>query len=139
MALFSPGTDFEKTLQSIKYLLKCDRNRKLTEQFVTFHIFFPNSHIPDYIPQSFEEFWLNTGVSCDEDPPFSHVEDSDVYKRQKGLLYPINLARNIARSAALTHLVFANDIELFSSLNFVDEFLKMIIRNSSLLQGEDPR
>ncbi|RXG55109.1 Beta-1,4-glucuronyltransferase 1 [Armadillidium vulgare] len=44
----------------------------------------------------------------------------------KGLLYPVNVGRNIARTNAATYFVFASDIELYPSINVIPEFLKMI-------------
>ena len=37
------------------------------------------------------------------------------YKERKGILYPVNVARNIARESAATHFVFPSDIELYPS------------------------
>ena len=35
------------------------------------------------------------------------------YKELKSILYPVNVARNIARESAATHFVFPSDIELY--------------------------
>ncbi len=48
------------------------------------------------------------------------------YKQTKNLLYPINVARNIARESANTYFVFASDIELYPSPNTIPSFLEMI-------------
>ena len=37
------------------------------------------------------------------------------YKERKAILYPVNVARNIARQSAATHFVFPSDIELYPS------------------------
>ena len=49
-------------------------------------------------------------------------------KRNK-LKYPINVARNVARTAAATHFVFPADIELYPNPGLIDDFLAMIRRN----------
>lgn len=49
-------------------------------------------------------------------------------------MYPINVGRNIARDAALTHFILASDIELYPSPNFVSKFLEMIARNEEAMQ-----
>lgn len=139
MAIFAPGTDFEKTLQSIKYLLKCEPFSSLIKEYVTFHMFFPLTHIPEYVPFTFEEFWVLTEVDCNQAAPYEEVDPSSMYRNQNSLLYPINFARNLARSSSQTHFVFANDVELFPSRNLVEEFFKMVVRNSSVLVGNDPR
>lgn len=139
MAIFAPGTDFERTLKSLKYLLKCEPSNSVIREFVTFHIFFPFSHLPQDIPLTYEEFWISTEVNCNEPPPYEDQDSSTTYKRQHSLLYPINLARNLARHHSQTHFVFANDVELFPSLNLVEEFFKMVVRNASVLTGKDPR
>lgn len=140
MAIFAPGTDFEKTLQSIKFLLKCDPLNGLVREYVTFHIFFPISHLPkEEVPFTFEEFWVLTEIDCNEAPPFEETLLNTTYKSQHSLLYPINFARNLARKQSQTHFVFANDVELFPSPNLVEEFFKMIVRNPSVLTGKDPR
>lgn len=41
----------------------------------------------------------------------------------------MNVARNVARDAALTHFILPSDIELYPSPNLVPRFLNMIARN----------
>lgn len=45
------------------------------------------------------------------------------------LTYPVNVGRNLARDAALTHFVLASDIELYPSSGLVDGFFDMIEEN----------
>lgn len=44
IAMHAPGTDFQPTLDSIKYLRSC--GSPLVSQFVTFHIYFSTKHVP---------------------------------------------------------------------------------------------
>lgn len=78
------------------------------------------------------EVFLNTPYNCSEKPPYI-VNSSTTYMKQKSLLYPVNVARNIARDAALTHYILPSDIELYPSPNLVPRFLNMIARNAKPL------
>jgi hypothetical protein len=55
---------------------------------------------------------------------FRKDEDEDVttYRKLKGLDYPINVARNIAREAANTYFIFSCDIELYPSTGITKKF-----------------
>lgn len=48
------------------------------------------------------------------------------FKAQHKLVYPVNVGRNIARDAAISHFIFASDIELYPSPGIVPKFLQMI-------------
>lgn len=75
---------------------------------------------------------MTSPFNCTITPPFN-VNASTTYKKQKSLLYPVNVARNIARAAALTHFVLPSDIELYPSPDLVPKFLNMIARNEKPL------
>ena len=45
------------------------------------------------------------------------------YKMRHGLLYPVNVARNIAWRNAQTYFVFPADIEMIPSRGLVEQFL----------------
>lgn len=51
------------------------------------------------------------------------------------LEYPVNVGRNIARNAALTHFVLASDIELYPSPGLSNGFLQMLSRYPELLRS----
>ncbi|KAK6619735.1 hypothetical protein RUM43_012495 [Polyplax serrata] len=53
---------------------------------------------------------------------------NDSYRKRNNLVYPINVARNVARYGARSKFLLVSDIELFPSDNLVEEFLKMIQR-----------
>lgn len=63
---------------------------------------------------------------CSQIPTFS--KGNTTFRIQTGLLYPINIARNIARAAAQTYFVLASDIELYPSINLIPSFMEMIGR-----------
>lgn len=71
---------------------------------------------------------------CSLPPPWQDVNDEDMYKTQKGLLYPINVVRNVAKLAAQTYFVFPSDIELYPTKNFVQLFLQFIKNNFDLVK-----
>lgn len=67
--------------------------------------------------------------------PFANITSDQMYTTQKEILYPINVGRNIAREAAMTHFVLACDIELYPSDGLATQFLEMIARNDGPLQS----
>ncbi|CAB3238670.1 unnamed protein product [Arctia plantaginis] len=131
LAIHAPGADMAPTINSIRYLRDCLGN-DLVRQYVTFHVFFGNKHIPTNIP--IPDTFLATPYNCTENPPFV-VNASTTYMKQKDLLYPVNVARNIARDAALTHFILPSDIELYPSPNLIPRFLNMIARNAPPLNN----
>ncbi|KAL7642852.1 UNVERIFIED_CONTAM: hypothetical protein RMT77_006140 [Armadillidium vulgare] len=121
-AVLAPGEAFEKTLDVIFHLREC--GPKDVKKFVTFHIFFNFGHFPQTILNS--EELLKYKVNCSR-----NLKDLDViygYRWIKGLLFPINIARNIAWQNAGTYFVFPSDIELYPSVNIIPEFLKLLER-----------
>ena len=51
----------------------------------------------------------------------------------------MNVGRNIARDAAMTHFILASDIELYPNPGLVHKFLEMIARNEPNMQRKNPR
>lgn len=138
MSLFAPGTDFKPTIDSIRYLRDCTgEDGELLKKFMTFHIFFHADHIPLTVPSA--ESLLQKAFECPESPPYKSFEHEKMFKTLKHLTYPINVGRNVARDAAITHFVFPSDIELYPSLNVVPKFLEMIARNEAPLLNKKPR
>lgn len=66
-------------------------------------------------------------------PPYIENHPKMSYRTKNKLLYPINVARNLARNASQTHFVLASDVELYPSLNLANDFIKMISEDLSLL------
>lgn len=54
-------------------------------------------------------------------------------------MYPVNVGRNIARDAAMTHFILASDIELYPNPGLVRKFLEMIARKGDSWERENPR
>lgn len=135
IAMYAPGDDFNTTLQSIHVLRDCLPDSYLVRQYVTFHIYFNIQHMPEVIPRA-EEF-LQTNYNCSMmfllQKTIADGTQNPKYQKQHRLTYPINVGRNIAREAAITHFVLASDIELYPSPGLVDAFLEMIERNEPYL------
>ncbi|RXG67652.1 Beta-1,4-glucuronyltransferase 1, partial [Armadillidium vulgare] len=112
VAVYAPGTDFDEAVKTIIHLRNCVSQN--VKDFVTFHLYFESQHFPTNFAK----------INCNERNSFHEPETS--YRKTKGLLYPVNVGRNIARTNAATYFVFASDIELYPSINVIPEFLKMI-------------
>ena len=125
VALYAPGDDFQSTVQRILHLRNCDTEKHLVRRFVSFHIYFESNFSPVNFEQDFDE--LEKSFLCDNTTQLIGFARNQTFKARNDLLYPVNVGRNLAREAALTHFVFVNDIELYPSLGFVDSFFKMLI------------
>lgn len=82
---------------------------------------------------------FETPCNCSATPPFVNATDGQLYKTQKKMLYPVNVGRNVARDAALTHFILASDIELYPNPGLVNKFLRMVARNEGPLKNSKPR
>lgn len=134
-ALYAPGYDFNATMDAIQYARNCLPESQLIRDYVTFHIYFPNDHMPAQRVPLNEEEALEWFFDCQLlETPYENVDRSAMYKTKKNLTYPINVGRNIARTSANTYFIFACDIELYPSFGFIDQFLDMAIRNVSLVR-----
>lgn len=136
LALYSPGADFNDALKRIQYLRECEGS-SLVKDFVTFHLFFRQGQVPPVnIPHNPELLPVNC-TSLDESVKFG--ENLRTYRKEQGIPYPVNVARNIAREMATTHYVFPSDIELYPNPNLIPDFLDMIRLNDSMLQRPAPK
>ncbi|CAD7086186.1 unnamed protein product [Hermetia illucens] len=136
IAVYAPGRDFTASIGCIRYLRDCHPESHFIRYFVTFHLYFPSQHIPSSIPENIDQVIENPiecgdYILCDDSPP--EVE----YKLKKNLLYPVNVGRNIARDAALTHFILASDVELFPNPGLVNQFLEMIVAQGITAQKEN--
>lgn len=82
---------------------------------------------------------LDQPYKCSLPSPFVNITWKNSYRTQNNLLYPVNVGRNIARDAAMTHFILASDIELYPNPGITQRFLEMIARNGPPLQRENPR
>lgn len=121
VALYAPGYDFFSTLQSIAYLRHCSVFSSLVKDYVTFHIFFDEDHMPQVHDEPLINIYQDE-FNCEQKPPFQTIKDEEMYKQRTGLFYPINVARNVAKLNAQTHFVFPSDIELYPTRHFISKF-----------------
>ena len=121
-AVFAPGQDFNVAVEMIRRMRKCSR---LIENFVSFHLFYPANIRPKKIAAT-NYSWLEH-----DDCANLKFKRLTSMRSKLGLLYPINVARNVAREASNTHFVFPCDVELYPSPDFIPRFLAMIRRESS--------
>ncbi|XP_052123312.1 beta-1,4-glucuronyltransferase 1 [Frankliniella occidentalis] len=135
LAMYAPGTDFAPTLEAIRYARDC--GSPLVAKLVTFHVFFGARHVPRVVPRP-DKATL-PAANCSRPAPWTNVTASALYKAQKGLLYPVNVGRNIAREAAATHYLLASDIELYPSPGVIPDFLEMIRRQDKPLARPNPK
>ena len=114
-----------------------DTKSDLVRRLATFHIFFPDSHTPPEGTEILSQKELAGYV------PNCAREDGPIYKPSykvlKEILYPVNVARNIACECASTHFIFPSDIELYPSPGLISHFLKMIRRNEPVLRSPNPK
>lgn len=82
---------------------------------------------------------MTSSYNCSRGAPYSNITEP-TYMKEKSILYPVNVARNIAREAALTHFILPSDIELYPSPYLTPRFLNMIARNGKPLNvSTNPR
>lgn len=123
VAVYAPGSDLEDSIDAILYFRDCT-NSSLVRDLASFHIYFDLSHIPAQVPR--QDSLLHKRPNCLLP---EGLTNTITYKKKLGLVYPVNVARNVARVTAATHFVFPSDIELYPSPNLIPEFLAMIRRN----------
>ncbi|EDW54402.1 GM18003 [Drosophila sechellia] len=120
-AIHTPGYDLNTTLDAIRYVRNCLPESDSIKDWVSFHVYFPNQHMPDYVPYDEAEVLLYPHMCTLANgslvsPPYTRIPTTESYKSRANLTYPINVGRNIARLAANTHFIFACDIELYPSV-----------------------
>lgn len=124
VALYAPGNDFDATVRSILFLRNCHPQSALVQRFATFHVYFDAQFLPKKIQRSFDD--VEKDFLCAELAKFPHEK---TFKATNNLTYPVNVGRNLARTAALTHFVLASDIELYPNPGLVDDFFDMLQRD----------
>lgn len=128
IALYAPGTDLNRTLDSIRHARDCGPSSQLVRQYATFHLYFPQAHMPSVVPNASEV--ARTLFDCRQPAPYARRPDgsepTSEYRGAHKLLYPVNVGRNVARDAAMTHFVLPSDIELYPNPGLARQFLEMV-------------
>ncbi|XP_012261566.2 beta-1,4-glucuronyltransferase 1-like [Athalia rosae] len=91
---------------------------------VTVHLVFPAGRPPSLRPRN--------SFSGDCAASDLQLKDSETERKSRSLMYPINVARNVARTHARTSRVLVSDIELLPSENLASGFIEMV-------RGRPPR
>uniref|UniRef100_A0A182TXC7 N-acetyllactosaminide beta-1,3-N-acetylglucosaminyltransferase n=1 Tax=Anopheles melas TaxID=34690 RepID=A0A182TXC7_9DIPT len=132
IALYAPAVDLDRSVALIQYLLECHEQRALVRDFVSFHLYFEFEHLPTRPVSYYRELLSVPLVDCTNATNAWNLllrnDNSSIptFRAANNLTYPVNVGRNIARSAAGTHFVLASDIELYPNPNFIPMFLRMI-------------
>lgn len=95
-------------------------------------------HIPGFVRYNTRYVSPGPGyINCASRPPYK--TNSEQYRVQKKILYPINVGRNIARDGALTHFILDADIDMYPSAGLNRKFLEMVAADKSILQMKLPK
>lgn len=145
VAIYSPGRDYFTTMETIAYFRECLKGKEdmsLIKEFVSFHPFFESRFTPKMVSMNVLETRIRSSILNKATQIYSSIDDVSTdctnaitrtsFRAEQNLTYPINVARNIARDAALTHFIFPSDIELYPSDNLVDDFLALISKEEDI-------
>lgn len=133
LAIYAPGPQFEETLTRIGTYYECSPESiaKRVRERVTFHIFFETKSLDEM-----KDFRSTGGLygkmlpkihNCAQ-PEFPMKKKSSFLKKHK-IMFPINVARNIAKESAETYFVLVSDIELYPNPpDLISQFLSLIKR-----------
>ncbi|XP_063988034.1 beta-1,4-glucuronyltransferase 1-like [Diachasmimorpha longicaudata] len=114
LAIFAPGLDAGLAVDLIERACLCE-----PAMFkVSVHLIFPAGR-----PPALSHIYHPEGDCAASDLQW---RASDTERKQRGMIYPINVARNVARSLAPTSRVLVSDIELLPSDKLASGFLHMI-------------
>ncbi|GLV35359.1 uncharacterized protein CBL_01491 [Carabus blaptoides fortunei] len=112
VAAFVPDVDADVTVQLLKHLCHClPGMRRLSVHFV-----FPDNRPPYVVQRS------NSKSKC----LVPDVTDLETYRNRENLPYPVNVCRNVARTAARTSHVLVSDVELIPSDRLATKFIDML-------------
>ncbi|XP_054269524.1 beta-1,4-glucuronyltransferase 1-like isoform X2 [Macrosteles quadrilineatus] len=101
---------------------------------VSLHFVFPIEHPPDHL-SCHPTLFVPEGCSV---PSIVASRSLNTFRNQEELIYPVNVARNVARTRALTKFVIVSDIELIPSRHLVSHFVKMLSRFHLKSDGKVP-
>ncbi|XP_008556765.1 beta-1,4-glucuronyltransferase 1 [Microplitis demolitor] len=123
LAVFTPGRDAELAVRLLDRACRCEpQMHKLSV-----HLIFPANLQP-----IIKNNYLAEDGDCSALDLHWQLQESLTDRKDRGLTYPINVARNVAKSLAMTSRVLVSDIELLPSDKLASGFLKMI-------DGQPPR
>ncbi|XP_059086555.1 beta-1,4-glucuronyltransferase 1-like [Tigriopus californicus] len=119
VSVFAPGQDFCAATALISWLWTCEPR---VRRQVSFHIIFPSDLANDIAVKTATEGIRILDANCDQAPVLSE----ETFRSRKLIPYPVNTARNVARSVVRTKYFVTSDIELFPSPNLSANFVKFL-------------
>ncbi|KXJ83970.1 hypothetical protein RP20_CCG025124 [Aedes albopictus] len=122
LAVYAPGEEFGIAVESLRYLIYCDRQSYLMDEHASVHLYFDFERMPPK-PIDFYKDLLRTPLDCPSENASTYLPSLE---NPSNHTYPVNVGRNIARDAARTHFVLPSDIELYPNPGFIEMFLKMM-------------
>ncbi|XP_065094157.1 beta-1,4-glucuronyltransferase 1-like [Ochlerotatus camptorhynchus] len=122
VAVYAPGEELDVAVEALRYLMYCERQSYLVEEYASVHLYFDFERIPPK-PIEFYRDLIQRPAKC----PTNHSFPMATVDSPSNHTYPVNVGRNIARDAAQTHFVLASDIELYPNPGFIEMFLQMIV------------
>ncbi|KAK4310896.1 hypothetical protein Pmani_017576 [Petrolisthes manimaculis] len=129
VAVFAPSSDFCLAAARIAQLRAC--GPPAVREQVTWHLFWPK----DAPPGADWRMVVEEVSDCDEDTTAA-VRG---YRVTEGIPYPVNVARNIARTASPTWFVLPSDVELYPSQGLAEQFLSLVKQDTWRLTTAWPR
>lgn len=118
LSIYTCGSDFEKTIQSLVYLNYCLKQNVFMRRFLSIHLVFHSQHIPENLKR-FEISFIDASNKCAKSAPFKKMRQDLTFWNKMKLTYPVNLLRNVARMNAETYYIMALDLQLVPPPNFV--------------------
>ncbi|CAL4066275.1 unnamed protein product, partial [Meganyctiphanes norvegica] len=118
VAVYVPHTDYCLAAIKIARLRVC--GPKQVRELVSWHLYWPQEAPP---VQKWNLLVNEADLDCTE--PETLVKG---YRATRSLSYPVNVARNVARTAAPTWFVLPSDVELYPSAGLPENFLEMAHR-----------
>ncbi|XP_012278262.1 beta-1,4-glucuronyltransferase 1 [Orussus abietinus] len=115
LAVFAPGLDLDLAVALLDRACRCESS--MTK--VSVHLVFPAGR-PPTLGGSFD---LGRGDCAASDLQW---REDETVRHKMGMTYPINVARNVARTLATTSRVLVSDIELLPSDRLASGFLEMV-------------
>lgn len=114
LAVFTSGLDAGLAVSLLDRACWCEPSMSK----VSVHFVFPAGRPPALTPSN---HFPGDCAASDLQP-----RESDTERKSRNLVYPVNVARNVARTQAITARVLVSDIELLPSDNLASGFIEMV-------------
>ncbi|RWS07749.1 N-acetyllactosaminide beta-1:3-N-acetylglucosaminyltransferase-like protein [Dinothrombium tinctorium] len=125
LAIYAPGSDFMVSTNVVYYLRKC--RDKCIREHVSWHFVYDNLYGPSLQNMTSPESFVNhTLLDCSLTFKDLLSKFKEPFRKENKLLYPINVARNVARLSVRTKYLLASDIELYPSINIIPMFMNLL-------------